>query len=162
MDLFLIRHGVAVPRSPKVDDAARPLTARGERRLAQAVRGLATMGIGFDRVLYSPWRRAAETAELLAPLVAGTSGACGFLAEPPSPALLAQLEGERVALVGHEPWMTELLAWLVAGSRSAGPHYVLKKGGVAWLTGEPREKGMRLYALLPPSVLRGVARGRPS
>ncbi len=116
------------------------------------------MEIGFDQLLYSPWRRAAQTAQVLAPLVHGQSMACGLLAEPPSPALMERLNGDRIALVGHEPRLTELLAWLVTGSRSAGPRFILKKGGFAWLVGDPRERGMHLFALLPARVLRAVAR----
>jgi phosphohistidine phosphatase len=160
MDLLLVRHAIAIPQAEDLLDADRSLTLRGRKRFARAARGLDRLALRFDRVLYSPWRRAAETAEMLAPLAGGRLVPCGLLAEPPSPALFELLEGGCVALVGHEPWLTELFAWLTVGRRAEARFVVkkLKKGGVAWLTGEPRERGMELVALLPPKVLRALGR----
>lgn len=112
------------------------------------------MGLELDLVMHSPWLRATQTAELLAPLLAsgGRLESSELLARPPSAGLLAQCGAERVALVGHEPWMGELCSLLVAGRRSAGGNLVFKKGGVALLDGEPRTGQMALVAFLPPRV----------
>ena len=78
----------------------------------------------------------------------------------PDEDLLASIEGDAVALVGHEPWMSELLAWLVTGDSYATGSHVMKKGGVAWLRGEPLPGGMELRALIPPKVFRELVQDR--
>lgn len=153
MQLFLIRHGIAEDGD---DDAARPLSPDGAKRFRQEVRGLRALGVRFDRVLHSPKRRAVETAELLAPLVDGEYEVSALLAQAPSAELLAQLHGGVVAVVGHEPHLSSLLAWLVVGAPDEG-RFELKKGGVARLAGEPEAGGMTLVALLPPKLLRELA-----
>ena len=61
--------------------------------------------------------------------------------------------GETVAVVGHEPWLSELIAWLVVGEPADGDaRFRMKKGGVAQLRGTPRPGRMQLRALLPPKL----------
>lgn len=156
MELFLIRHAVAVPRSSEADDATRPLTRRGRKRWARAVLGLKRLGITFERLYHSPWLRAVETADLLMPLVDGESIVDLRLIQTPEPALIQELSGQRVVIVGHQPWLGELLTCLVAGSSVRGEQFVLGKGSVAWLQGELRSGGMSLKALLPAKVLRAI------
>jgi len=120
------------------------------------------LGVELDLILTSPKRRALETAELLSDLLSGETRVTPHLAEPPGEALLAEIPQEgRVALVGHEPYLSALLGWLLFGDLLGGSvrealegRFVLKKGGVAWLEGTPRPGGMALKALLPPKVFR--------
>jgi phosphohistidine phosphatase len=65
-----------------------------------------------------------------------------LLARAPGRALLDELAGRRVGLVGHEPWLSELLALVLFGEPEQAEKFVLKKGSVAWLEGEPRAGGM--------------------
>ncbi|WP_038056715.1 SixA phosphatase family protein [Thermus amyloliquefaciens] len=164
MELFLVRHALALPPEGEGEEAddRRPLAPKGVRWFRKVVRGLESLGVALDLILTSPKRRALETAELLADLLEGETRVTPHLAAPPSEALLAEIPREgRVALVGHEPYLTELLAWLLLGdflgaSARGGleGRFLLKKGGVAWLEGEPRPGGMVLLALLPPRVFR--------
>jgi len=154
MQLFLIRHAAAVPRGRLRNDAARPLTDEGRERFVRVVKGLERLGLRFSLVRHSPWKRARETAELLAPLCDGELREDPRLADEPSEELIKSLRGDRVALVGHEPWLGELLARLVTGDADLGGHFELKKGALAWLEGRPRPGEMTLRALLPPSVSR--------
>jgi len=156
MELFVIRHAIAVPGRMLLADAERPLTPQGRERFAQAVLGLQRLKIRFDRLYHSPWRRAAETAELLAPVLAGKAVDSPALARAPSQDLLETLVGKRVALVGHEPWMGELVAWLTTGAPSDGSVFAFKRGGVAWLEGPPQPGHMVLQAFLAPKVLRAL------
>ena len=126
----MIRHATAVERiedASEADDAARPLTDRGRRRFRRAVRGMRRLGLGVDRVLHSPWTRAVQTADLLGRLVDGDLAdarrATPHLAAPPRGELFADLVatgGDRVAVVGHEPWLGELVALLLTGSTQHG------------------------------------------
>lgn len=154
MELFVIRHAIAVPGSMLLADADRPLSPKGRTRFAQAVLGLRCLKVRFDRLYHSPWLRAVETAELLAPVLDGKAVDSAALARAPSQELLEALVGERVALVGHEPWMGELVAWLTTGAPPHGSVFAFKRGGVAWLEGQPQPGRMVLRAFLPPKVLR--------
>ena len=156
MQLYLIRHGLAAEGAA---DEARPLTEEGRARMAEEARALRRIGARFDRLLHSPLVRAAQTADTLEELVVGTSSPTPQLARAPAEELLAELRGESVALVGHEPWLSELVAWLVTGERRLGPRFAIEKGGVALLEGEPRPLGMALAAFLPPDALLAIARG---
>lgn len=162
MELLVIRHAIAVDRTEDVADADRPLTDRGRRRFRQVVSGLRALGLRVDQVLASPWLRAAETAELLAPIVLddGPVRASPHLAAPPGPELIAELASagvSRLAVVGHEPWLGELVATLTSGEPRHGEAVPLKKGGVAILDGAPAPGGMVLRALLPPWISRQLA-----
>lgn len=157
MEIYLVRHAVAVPRGGDVLDHARPLTPKGRSRFEREVRGLYGLGVRLDRVYHSPWTRAVQTAELLSPVTTGERVATDDLARTPGAALLAELEGERIALVGHEPWLSDLLALLVLGDTARGERFRLKKGGIAHLEGDPAPAGCALLALYPPRPLRRLA-----
>jgi phosphohistidine phosphatase len=159
LDLLVVRHAIAGPAGAGVRDAERELTHEGRQKMRRAVAGLARLELRLDRVLHSPWRRAAQTAELLAPLLAdgGELRACAQLAAEPGPGLLDALGGGRVAAVGHEPWVSELVAWLAFGRRDLGRGLEFRKGGVARLLGEPCPGGMTLLALWTPATLRALA-----
>jgi len=156
MRVYLVRHAVAVEREAGVPDESRTLTPEGGKSFAEVVDGLKTLGVRFDLLLHSPWLRAVETAELLMPLLEGESEVTSLLATAPNADLLKQIKGEHVALVGHRPWMGELLALLVAGRVDDGERFEFKKGGVAVLEGKPVPGGMRLLALYPPRALRAL------
>ncbi len=158
MDLFVIRHAIAEAADTGQADADRALTDDGERKMRQVVKGLRRLDIEFDRILTSPWRRAAQTALLLQPLCDEPPLATDLLAQPPRAELLALIAemSETTAVVGHEPWLGELVAWLAFGDTRHGDALMLKKGGVVWLDGSSVPAGMTVRAILPPSVLRGV------
>ncbi len=158
MQLYVIRHAIAEERREGRVDAERALTDKGKARFGRAVLGLRRLDVRFTEILTSPWRRASETADLLAPLSEREPTALETLAMPPGERLLEELaksETGTPALVGHEPWLSELIALLVVGDRGDGdPRFELKKGAVAHLVGSPRPGGMRLVALMPPKLLR--------
>lgn len=164
MEVLLIRHAIAVDHDAAPSDAERPLTKRGIKRFRLAVRGLERLGLTLDHVLHSPWLRAVQTAELLAPVLVGRPEhvlqPTQLLTQTPGEALLALAEPfpahARVAFVGHEPWMGEQLSLLTTGTIAHADHLRFKKGGVAWLEGEPRPGGMVLRAMLPPGILRRI------
>ncbi len=146
MDLFLIRHAIAEERRTGLPDADRPLTDTGRRRFKQMVEGLDRGAIRFDRVYTSPWTRAVQTAELLAPVTDGELIATEGLAQAPDPAFFESLRGETIACVGHEPWMSDTLALLTTGDPE-GTWIRFKKGAIAWLRGNPSPASMHLRAL---------------
>jgi phosphohistidine phosphatase len=152
VELYLVRHAIALDALPGQSDHERPLSNEGIEKFKRCVKGLGKLGIELDHIYYSPKLRTVQTAKLLTPLLKGNSEANPWLATPPSAELLAGLRGNSVALVGHEPWMGELCSWLLSGQ--PGEHFPFKKGGLAHLRGTPKPGQMSLVAFLPPAVLR--------
>jgi phosphohistidine phosphatase len=166
MKLYLIRHGVAFERDPNrwPDDGDRPLTPEGEDRFRGAARGLGRLARSVDANLASSLVRAWRTAELLAE-------EAGWPDPTSTPALAAgkAIEGvmelirrggwESAALVGHEPDLSRLASYLLAGSPTAAP-IDMKKGGVAylWVDGTPSPGSALLRWLATPKLLRAVGR----
>lgn len=166
MELWLVRHANAESVSADGSDERRALDAEGRAQFARSVAGLERLGVSFDRILFSPLLRAQETAEILQTVCTGECEAVLELAEPPTDALMERvlrIDTDHTALVGHEPWLSQLAAWLMFGWRvyDAGPAarvLALEKGGVVHLAGTPRPGGMTLIAAYPPSALRKLAR----
>ncbi len=154
MLLALLRHAPAEEAVPGLADADRALTPRGRRRLEAMRRALRRAGLRFDALHHSPLRRAAETAAGLVRLVEGPVRSEPLLCAAPTPALLERLGGRRPLLVGHQPWLGELLAWLVLGDAGLGAAFDWRKTGLALLVGEPSPGRMRLKAFAAPGLLR--------
>jgi phosphohistidine phosphatase len=159
---FLVRHAVAATRGdewPNDDD--RPLTHAGAARMRRVVSGLRALGVKVDVVATSPLVRAVETADLL---VAGLKPVPALqvvpaLAPGVAPAkvadALAAIDAKRnLAIVGHEPELGELAAWLI-GARTPLP---FKKGGVCRidLEGPLSGRTARLVWMAPPKMLRAI------
>ena len=141
MELFLLRHAVAVEREKfrDRDDSRRPLAAEGEAKMRRAARGMRVLGLSFDLILSSPYLRARDTAAIAARVLAhGHSVALtGWLTPEADPEKiichLAGLRGARsVLLVGHEPHLGLLLATLLGVRAPAS--LKLKKGALCRLT----------------------------
>ena len=161
MRLLLIRHAIAVPSgTSSVEDDERPLTSRGRKRFRSAARGLARIMDRPDVLLTSPLPRAVETAEIAA-------HAFGKLEPKPDKALargagdiIALLRRQpadaTVAIVGHEPTLSQVLARLLGSGRPE--RLAFKKGGAALVEvpGEGRSAG-RLVWFLRPRILRDFA-----
>src|SRR5258708_3870518 len=65
MNLYIMRHGIAEDHTPKGDDAARKLTAKGSDKIAKAAAGIRAMELSIEAILTSPIIRAAETAAIV-------------------------------------------------------------------------------------------------
>jgi phosphohistidine phosphatase len=158
MQLWVIRHAIAEDSVLGTDDATRELTDAGRTRLRQAVRGLRALDIRFERILTSPWKRAAQTARQLESIAATAPEATPLLTQPPRAELLALIaeRSETTAVVGHEPWLGELAAWLAFGDTRHGDALIIKKCGAVWLEGTAVPGGMQLRAAIPPRVLRAI------
>ena len=138
MDLFLVRHARAVAPAKGTPDAARRLTQRGRAQTRRLRRVLRRIGVRFDRLVHGPRLRALETADVLVSLLDGESLVTRRLNGRPTEELLADLHGARVAVVGHEPYLGSLAAWLIGTTTDRVPPLRLSPAGVAWLTGDHR------------------------
>jgi len=163
--LLIIRHAIAEERDRSTaagrPDATRRLTEKGRRRMVQAARGLRRIVPQPPRLISSPFLRARETAQIIAD---GYGLACAVeesdLLTPGGDfaALFARLRGEEgegcIALVGHEPALSEGVGWLLTGSSRSVVQ--LKKGAAALLAfpGGTEPGRARLLWALPPTQLR--------
>lgn len=153
--------GQGDPNDP--NDHLRPLSAKG-RAQAAALRGaLAALEVRFDRLFSSPYTRAAETAAPLAPHAkGGRAEPLSALTHDDYPGLLGTLAATLgpsdrcVALVGHEPYLGELAAYLLTGDAS-GMALRMRKGMLVRLEGSLGPGRMALHTALPPKLVRRIA-----
>jgi phosphohistidine phosphatase len=162
VDLFIVRHAIAYEHDPLrwPDDAERPLTMEGEVSFRKAARGVAKLTDPPSVVLSSPFVRAWRTAEIL-------TEEAGWPSPEPFKALQADRDAQGVldelndiqgdssiALVGHEPMLSELISIMIGGA-----NVDMKKGAVARLNAHALTRGgATLRWLLPPKVLRAARR----
>src|SRR3989442_8990474 len=66
MQLYVVRHGIAVQSAEGIPDKWRPLTDKGRRRFQKTARAFGKLGRRLDLILTSPLVRAVPTAEILA------------------------------------------------------------------------------------------------
>jgi phosphohistidine phosphatase len=124
MNLFLMRHGAALPPGgPFASDAERPLSAGGQEQVSKAAEGLKRRGVTLDGVLTSPLLRARQTGEIVARAF-GISKVdrVPFLAPNPDfqriLQMLASESRDHLLLVGHHPDLTALTALLTHDAQS--------------------------------------------
>lgn len=140
MLLLLVRHAHAGEPDPDKypDDSLRPLTRKGKGMHDRITRQLATSGIKPALILSSPWKRAMQTATIMADVSSSRSGSAPLhptaaLAQAPVlAAIRRELAPHRdagvVALIGHEPWISELAGLLLTGRREGLPVAFPKSG----------------------------------
>jgi phosphohistidine phosphatase len=163
VDLYVVRHGEAGAAHPQrwPDDRARPLTAEGVEAFRRAAWGIGRVVPRIDQLLSSSLVRAWSTAEIL-------HQEAGWPAPEPceplsrnTPAgellarvLLPNAGLASLALVGHEPSMSELVAYLL-GAPTGG--VAMEKGAVAYLRMDAVQPGgARLCWLAVPDLLAGI------
>lgn len=162
MKLLLVRHAIALDRAtPGVSDHLRPLTEEGIARFRKSARSLASL-VTAELVLTSPILRAKQTAEILARQWASVpvheSEPLGRGSRRDFEDALARVKGAKVvAVVGHEPWLSEWTAEWLGGKR--GESFAFKKGGAALIDfdDEVREGAGQLLFFLPPKVSKDLS-----
>ena len=151
--LWLLRHGEAVPHDSKPDDS-RELTARGERQALAAGAALARLGLEFSACYTSPKVRARDTAALACRSlnvehVEHEPVAEGFDRDDAIELVYAHGDDAKVLVVGHEPDFSQVVHDLTGGRVD------FKKGGVAAV--RVARGGGELLVLLRPRELESLA-----
>lgn len=149
MQLFIVRHGLAVDREdPKCPpDPERYLTEEGIKKTRGVAKGVLTLGVTADLFLSSPYVRAVQTAEIFAEVLKYPKQRIRrseLLLPGAEPSLFFRelardKKSSAVFCFGHAPHLDDLLATAL-GSK----HHVtsLKKAGAALV---------ELRRLSPPS-----------
>jgi phosphohistidine phosphatase len=142
MRLYILRHAIAEDRDENLypDDSLRPLTKKGEKKMVKIAEHLKGMGLQLDLILTSPYVRAYETAKIVAKNF-GIKKKQLVLSDHLTPSgfakdLIAEINEkyrvDNLMLVGHEPYLSDLIAMLVAGDPSVS--ITMKKGGLCCLS----------------------------
>ncbi|HYB32903.1 MAG TPA: histidine phosphatase family protein [Steroidobacteraceae bacterium] len=166
MELLIVRHAIACDRDPRrwPDDAERPLSPPGVTRARRAAAGLKRLAPRPARVLTSPLVRTRETAAILTQFAAWPKAtSCPLLLPGASPeallGLLARSGNRCIAVVGHEPDLSRLLATCLSGD-AAHTAFEFRKMGVALIAfpGKPSAGEAELLWFVPPRLLRAARR----
>ena len=163
--LYVVRHAIAFPRAhPECPpDPDRPLTEKGRRRMEEATAGLARLEVRPEHVWTSPYRRARETAEIVAeglgfPLPEVEEHESLEFDQDPLVLLaeIGRITPASILVCGHAPHLDRLIARVL---NAPGEATELKKGATACLElpSGPAAPGI-LHWLLPPRALRRLGR----
>lgn len=150
-NLILWRHADAELCAPGQTDMARPLTAKGLKQSRTMTLWLKQYLPKNTVVLVSPALRALQTAEALDGKVVIEDV---FQPESSLAEILRYLQqhtAENILLVGHQPWLGELVATLLGlGSAPVS----VKKGAVWWLRlRQQGESSYQLFSVQTPQLL---------
>jgi phosphohistidine phosphatase len=163
--LLIVRHAIAEDREAFAasggDDAVRPLTANGARKMRRTARGLHELVPTIDVLVASPLTRAQETAEIIRgeyaiDRIETTDALLPQTALDETVQWLTRYSDGVVAVVGHEPHLGRLVTYLMAGVDRPGVE--LKKGGASAIDfeGAPKVGGGTLVWSVPPGMLRDL------
>jgi phosphohistidine phosphatase len=156
MQIYLLRHGLAEDGKPGGRDAERALTAEGKKKLREVLRSARAAGVRPDLILTSPYRRAAQTADVAA-------ASLGYEREVVRSKVLQPASNPRdvwdeirvhrdvaeLLLVGHEPLFGAIAAYLL---NSPGLQIDFKKGALLRIDLQsigPQPHGVLKWMLTP-------------
>jgi phosphohistidine phosphatase len=119
--LHLIRHAHAEDAKEGQPDSERSLTPKGHAQAERLARALVHLEVQYDVIISSPRKRARQTAQILRHQTQ-TLEQNESLTGPPDAAVLKHLQTRAangtaaMALVGHEPFLSELVSLLLFGT----------------------------------------------
>jgi phosphohistidine phosphatase len=162
---LVIRHGLSAEDAPSGLDADRTLTPEGVEEIEEIGEGLAVLQRAPTVIVTSPYRRAVETAELIAaafggvPVEAVDALAPGALPQQVLDVVAEHCPGDRsgIAVVGHEPDLGRFVSHALSASERS--YYSLRKGAACLLEfpAVPRAGNATLEWALEPGHLLAVA-----
>jgi phosphohistidine phosphatase len=157
--IYLIRHGLAGQFGDYEDDSLRPLTPEGQVKTRRVADRLHQLGVSVELILTSPYQRALQTAEILLEKQIGDRLETAEFLEPdyifePLETWLTHTAIQSVAIVGHEPNLSNAAAFLTFGQPT--DNIQMKKAGVIGIE-TPAEGAIvgrsTLFWLAPPRLL---------
>ena len=163
MQVYLLRHAIAVPRgTASFPNDDRPLTEDGIKKMTKAAKGAAKILPTIEIILTSPLKRAYETASILAKAIGAEHRLeiCKFLQPNGSmknvmSTLAKYKDLQSILIVGHGPDIGFIAAALLG---STDDFIEFKKGALCCIEVEsipPKNHGTLLWHL-PPRFLREI------
>ena len=149
LKLYFMRHAEASDEA--ANDAARPLTRRGQKRTQNAAHVLGKLGVNPSYIYASPRLRAQETAAIVAGILGKgveTRSECDFdFSVVAVQNMITGFEyGTEVLFVGHNPSMSNVVSTL------SGANVGMKKGAIARIDLMPPNMQGELVWLVTPKV----------
>ena len=154
MKLFCVRHGEA--NSADVDPQ-RGLTDKGQEDIARTAQYLQEHGVHVDHIMHSGKARTEQTAAIFAKVL-------GVPQTDESPILLGEDSGiepllqmvnawtDNTMLVGHLPFMAQLVSYLVVGDPTIFPIVNFAPGAIVCLDHYENNRWMIDWCLRPSIV----------
>ena len=140
MDLLVVRHGAAEDKDAFArtgeDDDLRPLTTAGQREMREVARAIRELVPEIDVLATSPLVRAVQTAAILGDAYDRKAILVEWLRPEAAYEDFARWasshrDKKTVVIVGHEPHLSGLVSWLIAGGKRS--FLELKKAGACLL-----------------------------
>lgn len=165
MDLIIVRHGEAGKRIPVTSrDAERTLTVSGKEEVKEVAESIAELKLNIDVIATSPLKRSLETAQIIAKELGRLRDVEQWEELKPEGdqkvlyrRLSKMKQDTSVLVVGHEPYLSNMICELISGKRDA--RITLKKAGLAKVEVSsllPSPSG-ELRWLLTPRLLKKVS-----
>ena len=143
MDIFILRHGEAGKKltTGNNKDSERPLTAAGQKEVVEIANSFKELEIRFDLIISSPLKRAHQTAAIVAKTLKKQKKMEDWNELKPEgnkQDLYRKLSSSTqfkqyssVLIVGHEPYLTDMISDIISDGKGRSGHIVLKKAGLA-------------------------------
>ena len=189
MELYLLRHGESIKnagqgRGSKSKNGNPGLTENGKKEITRIAKSIRKFKITFDIILTSPLNSAAQTAKIISTIFKmkdNTVNCDELLPEGNSLELYNRLQDfaseSSILIVGHEPYLTNIIDDIISQQRSKGRRsrlvtngtrvkgivrpersIVVKRGGLAKIriiSTTPELRG-ELRWLLTPRILKSL------
>lgn len=128
MELYLMRHGQAVPEA---ENPEQPLSREGVAQIQTSAAAMKRLGIALDAIVCSPKRRSHQTAALVAEGInypysdiVTTATVSPTAAGADAVDFLRQFSGSRSVLIaGHLPSLGEIASILLTGGHLVPIHF---------------------------------------
>ena len=163
MNLYLIRHGIAIDRGIYTNDYERPLSEKGQQRTIKMAQRLVQIGIKFDIIFTSPLIRTLQTTQILKEASLSNNIQEEILLAPDGKLenWLSKWQKSKynqisnnIALVGHQPnlgqWAQQLLWGKIENK------IIVKKAGIIGIKlpiNQPYLGNSELFLLTSPKWL---------
>lgn len=162
MKIYLLRHAIAKERNiQKYPNDDRPLTHAGAKQMHKIARGIARICSKTDVIFCSPMKRTFETAEILKGYVKSKAAIKISRALLPETNITSKIKflkrlknKKSIFIVGHEPDLSELLAFQCKGNTK---FMEIEKGGLV-LTMLGKTGNLQLKEFISPKTLRMLGR----
>ena len=155
MKLYLIQHGLALPKEQDPDEG---LSVEGKYAISNTGKVLKKLGVSFDHILCSPKKRSRETAEILA----GEMGFSKKIVESEKIKALTPtqetaeymhtfMSKESVLIAGHLPSLSKLVAYFLC--KTEDMDVAFRNGGCLSLEIEGAAGKSKLLWMLSPELI---------
>lgn len=161
MDLIILRHGEAGTQIPPPGkDEERVLTDAGKKEVEDIAKSIRALKLKIGPIATSPVTRSMETAKIVAKTLNKTKDIEAWDELKPEgersvfyDRLSKMKEDSSILIVGHEPYIGNLIGDLIAGKSSC--RIAIKKGGMARIsisTLNPKPIGKLKWLLTPKQI----------